>query len=140
MGVNGRTDEYIIGTETGTTMTRTIKRRPDQDKWKPELIVKINYYPWDPKPRTEDKKPPIKLDDRIPPEEMPTTFTPPVPQARRVYISRDDINTRIHTRMPRMQSNTRQARKTSRTQQPLPRQNHNKTARDRTRKTANRPS
>jgi len=96
LGINGRTGEYIIGTATGAIATRTIKRRPDNEKWKAELIEQVNYYPWDPKPKAGQAKPPIKLEDRVPIEDMPTRVATPVPQARRVYIRMTSTSTASH--------------------------------------------
>ena len=45
LGVNGRTDEYIIGTPTGTVKARSIQRVPDSEKWDRKAVEGVKYFP-----------------------------------------------------------------------------------------------
>ena len=46
LGIKGTTGEYIIGTGEGTYRTRTIERKPFQNRWRAEEVRGIVGVPW----------------------------------------------------------------------------------------------
>jgi hypothetical protein len=46
LGVKGSTGEIIIGNSDGVWRTRTVRRRPEELRWKAEEIEKIKGLPW----------------------------------------------------------------------------------------------
>ena len=55
LGVKGTTGEYIVGTEDGVWRTRTLRRRPVQERWNADNLAKVGGVPW----RTSEKDPNI---------------------------------------------------------------------------------
>ena len=47
LGVMGSTGEIIIGNGDGVWRTRTVRRRPEELRWRAEKIEKIKELPWD---------------------------------------------------------------------------------------------
>ena len=47
LGVKGSTGEIIIGNGDGVWRTRTVRRRPEELRWRAEEIEKIKGLPWD---------------------------------------------------------------------------------------------
>ena len=61
--------------------------------WNRDAIEAISYYPWNPK-KTEVAPQPLRLEDREPAASgsaIPPIISPPVPNARRLYITHNDI-------------------------------------------------
>ena len=50
LGMDVRTTEVIIGTATGIVRARAIRRRPEDERWCIEGLLKITGTPWDPSP------------------------------------------------------------------------------------------
>ena len=46
LGVKGSTGEIIIGTEKGVWVTRTVRRKPEEERWDRRNIDKIVGVPW----------------------------------------------------------------------------------------------
>ncbi len=46
LGIRGSSGEIIIGTAAGAWRTRTIQRKPGQERWKPEGIEMVRWVPW----------------------------------------------------------------------------------------------
>ena len=68
LGVKGSTGEIIIGNGDGVWRTRTVRRRPEELRWRAEEIEKIKGLPWDHEgEKKEDKV--VKL-ERLPEELM----------------------------------------------------------------------
>ena len=54
VGVQDRTDELIIMTETGMTKARTVYRKPAEERYNKDLLLKVKGTPWDPQPQDQD--------------------------------------------------------------------------------------
>ena len=92
-GINGRPDEYLIGDADGIHKTRSIKRRPPEEMWNRDAIEAISYFPWNPK-KSDVAPQPLRLEDREPSASgsaIPRIINPPVPNARRLYITHNDV-------------------------------------------------
>ena len=94
LGLNERADELIKGAAAGAVKTRSMKRKPAEEKWIKKLLQEINYHPWG-----DTSKPDVPI-ERPPVEEQqgggeaqvnPGIFTPSMPPARGFLISREDI-------------------------------------------------
>ena len=46
LGRSTRTNEHLVGTRTGVTKARAVKRRPETFKWDRELHEAMNFVPW----------------------------------------------------------------------------------------------
>ena len=46
LGVKGRTGEYVIGDAKGVWKTRTIQRKPMEERWSAENAEKVKWVPW----------------------------------------------------------------------------------------------
>jgi len=53
LGLKGTTGEVIVGDEKGVWRTRTVRRRPVEDRWSAEAVEKIRGVPWE---KAEEKK------------------------------------------------------------------------------------
>ena len=50
LGIKGSSGEYIVGDSKGIWKTRTLRRRPDEEKWDAENLQLVGGVPW----RTSD--------------------------------------------------------------------------------------
>ena len=95
LGVKGSTGETIVGDKSGVWVTRTVKRKPVEERWDRQNIERIVGVPWkknadDKEADGEDLRAEVRIMDkeyqeRI--EEEPASI--PVP--KRVYIGREDL-------------------------------------------------
>ena len=63
LGINGRTQEVIIGTERGVVKCRTVKRLPEGKCWDPSLLNKMQGTTWQPVPHYKSDHIPVEIDE-----------------------------------------------------------------------------
>ena len=68
LGVKGSTGEIIIGNGDGVWRTKTVRRRPEELRWRAEEIKKIKGLPWD--HEGEKKEGEVVKMERLPEELM----------------------------------------------------------------------
>ena len=64
LGTIERIEETIIGTMTGVVKCRTIRRLAEDDKWNPELVLKMQGLPWPPVPNKSGQHIPVEINSR----------------------------------------------------------------------------
>jgi hypothetical protein len=57
LGRDARTNEHIIGTPTGVTRSRAIRRKVAERRWDPVLFESMTWTPWAPSPITRGRPP-----------------------------------------------------------------------------------
>ena len=63
LGVNGRTEETLIGTTKGVVKCRTVRRLPEDKCWDGELIDKMQGTTWQPVPGYRSDHIPVEIDE-----------------------------------------------------------------------------
>ena len=106
LGVKGSTGDMIVGDEKGVWRTRTIRRKPEGERWSRDFLEKIGGVPWGmTKERPgdgEEMKTEVTIMDKEYRERTRVEEHEAVP--RKVYISKDDFGSaRVHSGMRRMQ-------------------------------------
>ncbi len=95
LGVKGSTGEMIVGDEKGVWRTRTIRRKPEGERWSRENLEKIGGVPWGmthERPGDgEEMKTEVTIMDKEYRERTRVEEHEAVP--RKVYISKDDFET-----------------------------------------------
>ena len=97
LGVKGSTGEIIVGNEKGVWVTRTVRRKPEEERWDRKNIEKIVGVPWrkndqDKNTDGEAMKGEVRIMDKEYRERMQMEgHEETVP--RRVYIKKDDLET-----------------------------------------------
>ena len=64
VGVSLETDEHLIGTEHGIYTSRTVRRKPANERWSSTAVRGVKGLPWKPIPE--------KADDTLVPKVIPT--------------------------------------------------------------------
>ena len=99
LGVKGSTGEMIVGDEKGVWRTRTIRRKPEGERWSMENLEKIGGVPWGmTKERPgdgEEMKTEVTIMDKEYRERTRVEEHEAVP--RKVYISKDDLEAHGYT-------------------------------------------
>ena len=54
IGVNMVTDEHLVGTRHDIYTSRTVRRKPANEKWSATAVIGIRYVPWRPVPDRPD--------------------------------------------------------------------------------------
>ena len=98
LGFEPRTDEVRIGTASGIVKARSVRRRPESERWNAEAIRKIVGTPWEPVPGKSNEA--GKLGEIIvdvpgkdadaPHVHVPEPIEPGL-NARRMNISKEEI-------------------------------------------------
>ena len=92
LGLDGRTDEHIIGTQYGVYRASTIKAVPEDQRWNSKMVLSISGMPWDPTPNVaaEDG---ARLPDptAADAEAIPKDGEAPEAIVRKMYIRKQDI-------------------------------------------------
>ena len=91
IGINGRTEEAIIGTENGIIKARAIKRKPSDEKFQWSDIEKIKGLPWAPVPGREGYGIPTKIDIKLPEHKIDKPEMQEELIIRRMRITRKDV-------------------------------------------------
>ena len=95
MGVKGSTGEIIVGDQNGVWVTRTVKRKPVEERWDRLNIERIVAVPWkknkdDEEADGEDLRAEVKVMDEACRESMQEEpIIVPVP--RRICLGREDL-------------------------------------------------
>ena len=50
LGLDQRTEEVIIGTPSGIVKCRSVRRRPEPERWNTDAVLAIRGTPWEPTP------------------------------------------------------------------------------------------
>ena len=93
LGVKGKSGEIVVADENGVWKTRTVQRKPADERWDPKNIDLIKGLPW----KTEEEDEPgapaiaIRMDESKLHEEQTTDAKPAVP--RSFYIQARDLET-----------------------------------------------
>ena len=99
LGVKGSTGEMIVGDEKGVWRTRTIRRKPEGERWSRENMERIGGVPWrmtkEAEGDGEDLKNEVTIMDKEYRERAKMEESEPVP--RKVYISKDDLEVHGYT-------------------------------------------
>jgi hypothetical protein len=93
LGISLRNGEYYIGTPIAVVGSRTIMRRPLEDKWDKEFIDNIRGVPWNLEPSAAEQ---IKLHiapefDDIATERIDAKADPVMPSVRRTKLAAKDF-------------------------------------------------
>ena len=56
LGIENRTGEVRIGTESGVIKCRSIRRKPEEEKWSVATLKALKGSPWDPSPGSESQQ------------------------------------------------------------------------------------
>ena len=93
LGIKESSGEYFVGTPDGVFRARSIKRKPDEEKYQLDLLNGMRGTPWEMVPSTtativEPLLPtaPVPAADDAPP---PASKAPAVPVPRQLYIRKD---------------------------------------------------
>ena len=92
LGLDGRTDESLVGTKYGIYRTATIKPSAEDARWSAEKVLAVAGMPWDPTPSVDaEDGARVPNPDAVEAEAIPRD--PEVPEAvsRRMYIKKSDI-------------------------------------------------
>ena len=88
-----RTSEVWVGTSSGVVEARTIRRKPEPDRWPLDQLQAVRGSPWDPSPGVDAKDMPTvvkaPVSDEVPPED--SEATEPGFEARRMRLSKADF-------------------------------------------------
>ena len=99
LGVKGSTGEMIVRDEKGVWRTRTIRRKPEGERWSRENMERIGGVPWrmtkEAEGDGEDLKNEVTIMDKEYRERAKMEESEPVP--RKVYISKDDLEVHGYT-------------------------------------------
>ena len=93
LGLDGRSDEHIIGTSYGVYRASTIKAVPEDRRWNAERVLAVNGNPWDPTPNMDAEDGarvpnPGAADSDVVPKDGEAA----VPVVRRMYIRKADVD------------------------------------------------
>ena len=94
-GVKGTTGEIIVGDERGVWATRTVRRKPEEERWQRENLERIVGVPWRKSEEEEGDGEGMRTDVRVMDKDYRERLegeerAMPVP--RRVYISKADLD------------------------------------------------
>ena len=95
LGVKGTTGEIIVGDERGVWATRTVRRKPEEERWQRENLERIVGVPWRKSEEEEGDGEGMRTDVRVMDKDYRERLegeerAMPVP--RRVYISKADLD------------------------------------------------
>jgi len=95
LGVKGSTGEIIVGNEKGVWVTRTVRRKPEEERWDRTNIEKIVGVPWknneqDANADGDGMRGEVKIMDKEYRERMEAEEEH-VAMPRRIYIKKDDL-------------------------------------------------
>ena len=93
MGIKEESEEYIIGASLGVFKTRSVRRRPDSEKFDLQQLLAVKGLPWQPQPNKEGDFRVMPAEVLIIPVESGVP-PPPVtaePQIRRLCIKKEDV-------------------------------------------------
>ena len=63
LGTNDRTEESMIGTETGATKCRSINRLTLEDRWNRDAVLRMRGATWEPVPGVDGSHVPVNIDE-----------------------------------------------------------------------------
>ena len=91
LGLERSTNEAKIGTPSGVIRARTVRRRPEAERWSSEAIRSVIGVPWDPTPGVISSE--MKTAALVPGEEGGIVDMAPeeAPVARRLKLSKNDF-------------------------------------------------
>ena len=96
LGVIQRTGEIIIGTPLGAVRTRTIKRMPEDKRWKADLVKGVVGLPW--APEGDDKEKPIAIQIKVEVPQLDVPSEPdPLKQVKREFLKKGDYSVHGYT-------------------------------------------
>ena len=101
LGVKATTAEVIIGTKSGVWVTRTVRRKPLEERWDKENLELVGGVPWyrsdaDENVDGEKMRTEVKTMDKDYLEKF-EEMEEHVPVPRRVFITRQDLETHGYT-------------------------------------------
>ena len=99
LGVRGKSGELIVGNRNGVWKTRTIRRKPSEDRWTQraaELVVGVPWRTSDDDPKIDGERREVTVLEPVQKELLRSEGSRPVP--RSVYISKADLETHGYTR------------------------------------------
>ena len=100
LGVKTNTTERIVGNLSGIFIVQSVRRKPEEERWNPDLVKGMKGTPWDPNPGQESGGNsggtlgmPIFLEPECPevPRVAPETFEKQA-QSRKHYIMKSDLD------------------------------------------------
>ena len=94
LGLDLRAGEILVGTSSGVVRARTIKRRPEPERWSAEQALEVRGVPWQPTPGIEPDQMPTAV-RRPPAAGAPDAPVPPCTEpgqiARRAKLTKEDF-------------------------------------------------
>jgi hypothetical protein len=54
LGFRSQSGEVIVGTEDGVMKTRTVRRKPEEERWHEENLKMVGGVPWRPSPGDDE--------------------------------------------------------------------------------------
>ena len=94
LGIDLRTGEILVGTTSGVVRARTIKRRPEPERWSAEQALGVRGVPWQPTPGIDSDRLPTAV-RRPPMAGDPDAPVPPCTEpgqiARRAKLTKEDF-------------------------------------------------
>ena len=94
LGIDLRTGEILVGTSSGIVRARTVKRRPEPERWSAEQAFAVRGVPWQPTPGIDSDQMPTAV-RRPPPAGDPDAPIPPCTEpghmARRAKLTKGDF-------------------------------------------------
>ena len=92
VGYNRSTNTYILASEGGKFESRSVSRRPEQNRWSAERIGEITMTPWSTREKTEQV---VRFEDAVDGE--PPVEAAPVSAPRKFRINPADLATHGYT-------------------------------------------
>ena len=95
LGYRPTSGEMIIGTSAGVMRTRTVRRRPEEERWGPANLELVVGVPWQPNAKEEDREegdamPHVCIEPKLP--SVPVLRPEVVePAPRRLYVRGGDL-------------------------------------------------
>ena len=94
LGIHGRSNEDLVGTEQGVVRASVVKKVPEDERWCKESVMNIKGSPWKPRIEVEGEEDEGgDQEDREGPREEgpPDTLESEIPKVKRFYIRKPDI-------------------------------------------------
>ena len=93
LGVKGSTAELIVGDRRGIFLTRTMRRKPEEERWSADNLELVSGIPWRTGPEEEGYGEAMRLDLETLDKDynVRSDARDELPAPRRIYISREDL-------------------------------------------------
>ena len=94
LGVLDGSGEKVVGTPEGCIKVRSIRRKPEQERWNHDFMTTLRGVPWEVVPGHPDRdiKSRVIFDRERPLEGEPKTMDEPEEYIKRIYITKKDLD------------------------------------------------